>query len=174
MLPLFLWITSMTKRGESRNVLVEAARLSRGEISPLEDLKVGDWDALVLPGGYGAALQLSSWAKEGASCRMNASLERIIKEFYQAQKPIAAICISPVLLAKALGGKKITVTIGSEASTAEEIQKTGALHENCEVTDYVTDRENRVITTPAYMCAAKPHEVFEGISKAMKELAALC
>lgn len=147
-----------------RNVLVEAARIARGQIHDLATLHSKDFDALVLPGGFGAATQLSSWAKEGAKCSVNKDLEKLILEFHEASKPIGAICIAPVILAKVLGHKKVTVTIGDDASTISEILKTGAQHEECPVDDYITDRETKVVTTPAYMYGdAKPNQVFAGI-----------
>ncbi len=157
--------------GESRNVMKEAARIARGKIQDLKDLKASRYDALALPGGFGAALHLCNWAKVGAKCEVHPEVERVVKEFYQAEKPIAAICIAPALIARVLGNKGLTLTIGNDAETAAEITKTGAVHENCAVTDFVTDREHRVITTPAYMYDdAKPFEVFTGVRKAIREL----
>ena len=96
-------------------------------------------------------------------------MQKAIEAFYSQSKPIAAICIAPVILAKVLGSKGVTVTIGNDKKTASEIQKTGAHHESCPVTDFITDREHKIITTPAYMYDAKPHEVFRGISGLGKE-----
>lgn len=160
-----------TPTTEQRNILKESARIARGHIHDLKDLSTKDFDAVAFPGGYGAALHLCNWAQKGAACSVHPEVERILKEFYQSKKPIAAICISPVIIAKVLGAHGITVTIGNDKETATEIEKTGAIHENCDVDDYVTDREHRVITTPAYMFGqAKPHQVFSGIRKAIKEL----
>ncbi len=157
--------------GESRNALLETARIARGDVQPLEKLKAKDFDALAIPGGFGAALNLCTWAKDGANCEVDAQAERAINEFYMAEKPIAAICIAPVLLAKVLGEEGITVTTGDDKEVAAEIQKTGALHETCRVDDFITDRAHRIITTPAYMYGdAKPFEVFTGVRKAIREL----
>jgi enhancing lycopene biosynthesis protein 2 len=154
-----------------RNVLTESARIARGEISDLNDLNVKDFDAIAFPGGYGAAKNLSNWAQKGAAGEVLPKIESLLRDFHAAGKPIAAICIAPHLVAKALGKKGVTVTIGDDPETAGEINKTGAHHENCPVNDYVTDRENKVITTPAYMYEnAKPHEVFQGIAGLAKEL----
>jgi enhancing lycopene biosynthesis protein 2 len=155
---------------EKRSVLKEAARISRGNIKPLNELQSKNFDGIVFPGGMGAALNLSSWGREGAKCKVEPDVERAIKEFYAEQKPIAAICIAPALIAKVLGPKNVTVTIGNDSNTAAEIEKAGAIHEVCAVDDFVTDRDHRVITTPAYMYAdAQPFEVFNGIRKAMQE-----
>lgn len=156
--------------GDTRNVMTEASRISRGHIESLNQLQAKDFDGLVLPGGFGAALHLSTWAKDGASCKVNLNMERVLNEFYDAEKPIAAICIAPALVAKVLGKKGITVTIGEDEGTAAEIIETGAQHESCKVDDYVTDRDHRIITTPAYMFDdATPFAVFTGIRKAIRE-----
>jgi enhancing lycopene biosynthesis protein 2 len=157
--------------GETRNVLTESARIARGQIHPLGELRADAFDAIVFPGGFGAALHLCNWAKEGAKCTVHPQAERVIQEFYQAEKPIAAICIAPALIARVLGQQGITVTIGVDKPTAAEIAKTGAEHIICAVDDFVTDREHRVITTPAYMYGdALACQVFSGVRKAMREL----
>ena len=161
-----------TSEGESaeRNILAEAARISRGNVKPLTDLKVDDFDALVMPGGFGAAKNLSKFATAGSGGEILLSVKEAIQGFHAESKPVGAICISPALVAMSLGDKGVELTIGNDKDTAAEIEKTGAVHVDCEVTDYVTDRENKVITTPAYMYDAKPHEVFTGIRNMLKEL----
>lgn len=156
--------------GEKRNAMEEAARIARGEVKDLQDLKAQDFDGLAFAGGFGAALNLSDWANKGSQCEVNPEVVRVIKEFHQQSKPIGAVCIAPTLLAKVLGSKGIEITIGEDQETASEIQKTGAQHVNCPVDDYVTDRLGKVLTSPAYMYDAKPHEVFKGISGMAKEL----
>jgi enhancing lycopene biosynthesis protein 2 len=160
------------KTGEHRNLLEEAARIARGRIHDLKTLHADRFDGIVFPGGFGVALNLCSWAQQGAGCSVNADIQRVIEEFYAAKKPILAICISPALIARVLGPQGVTVTIGESGDpTADEIRKTGAVHEDCVVDDFVTDREHRVITTPAYMFKdAKPSEVFTGIRKAVREM----
>lgn len=157
--------------GTKRNVLKESARIARSEVSPLASLSAKDFDGIVFPGGFGAAKNLSNWAEKGATCDVNEDVKRVILEFFEASKPIGACCIAPVLLAKVLGKKKVTLTIGDDAATAAEIQKTGAQHEECPVDDYISDRETKVVTTPAYMYGnAKPNEVFAGIFGMVHEL----
>lgn len=157
--------------GESRIVSHEAARISRGHIRVLSALRASDFDAVTFPGGYGAALNLCTWAVAGAKCDVLPDVERVLNEFYMAEKPIGAICIAPALVARVLGGEGITLTIGDDEETAAELQKTGAIHEKCAVDDFVTDREHRIISTPAYMFDnATPAEVFTGVRKAMMEL----
>lgn len=156
---------------EKRNLMCEAARITRSEISPLEQLYANDFDALALPGGYGAAVHLSTWANDGAKCSVDPVLSKIILDFHSQSKPIAAICIAPVILAKLLGPYHVCLTLGEAGDIINEVEKTGAIHELCPVTDFITDRENKVITTPAYMTeTAKPHQVFKGISGLAKEL----
>jgi len=155
---------------EKRNIMFEAARISRSAMQDLKDLNANDFDGLALPGGYGAALHLSNWAEAGSKCQVHPQVEKAIQDFYKQSKPIAAICIAPTLVAKVLGSHGVTLTAGNDTETAKEIEKTGALHESCPVTDYITDREHKVLSTPAYMYGtAKPHEVFQGISGLVKE-----
>lgn len=156
---------------EKRNVMMESARITRSHIKPLSDLNPDQFDGLALPGGYGAALHLCNWAAKGAACEVRPELQSAIEKFYKQSKPIAAICIAPVIIAKVLGKHRVTVTIGDDKETEMEIQKTGAVHEYCPVDDFITDRSCKVITTPAYMYDdAKPDQVFTGISGLAKEL----
>lgn len=154
---------------EKRNLKLEAARITRSQIKDLKILSPKEFDGLAFPGGFGAALHLSNWAEAGSACQIHPLVEKTILDFYEQSKPIAAICIAPALIAKVLGRNKVTVTLGTDTALAKEIEKTGALHENCPVTDYITDREHKIMTTPAYMHEAKPHEVFQGISGLVKE-----
>jgi len=157
--------------GQKRNALQEAARIARGEIQSLEKLHAKDFDALAFPGGYGAALHLCDFAEKGSGGAIDPQVVRIVKEFSESRKPIAAICIAPAIMALAFGGKGVNVTIGDDAGTASEIEKTGAKHQPCAVENYIVDRSNRVITTPAYMFgSAKPHQIFAGVSGAIAEL----
>lgn len=155
---------------QTRNVMQEAARISRGQVMDLVNLNPFEFDGLALPGGYGAALHLCDWAKKGSACDVLPAAQKAIEAFYKSEKPILAICIAPALIAKVLGHHGLTLTIGKDKETAQEIEKTGAHHEECAVDDYVTDREHKVVTTPAYMYDdAKPCEVFIGIRGAAKE-----
>jgi enhancing lycopene biosynthesis protein 2 len=157
--------------GQKRNVMQEAARIARGDIQPLEDLNVQDFDALAFPGGFGAALHLCDFAEKGSGGQIDPQIARVVQAFHQEGKPIAAICIAPAIMALALGKTGINLTIGEDAGTASELEKTGAKHQNCAVEKYVVDQSNKVITTPAYMYGtAKPHQIFEGVSGAIAEL----
>lgn len=166
-------INHLTKENssEKRSVLQESARIARSDVKNIAALKEADFDGLAFPGGFGAAKNLSNWAEKGAQCEVHPEVRRIILDFYNASKPIAAACIAPVLLAKVLGDKKPTLTIGDDAGTAAEIQKTGTIHEECPVDDYISDRETKIVTTPAYMYGnAKPNQVFAGIFGMAHEL----
>lgn len=145
---------------EKRNVLVEAARIARGNIKDLSMLKVIDFDAIVFPGGFGVAKNLFTYAIEGINAKVNSEVERIIKETHTVGKPIGALCISPVLIAKVLKG--ITVTVGQDKSTAGDVVKMGANHINAIQTDVVSDRKNKIFTTPCYMLDASIADIAEG------------
>lgn len=156
---------------EKRSLLAESARIARGHVSDIKKLHAKDFDAIAFPGGYGAAKNLSNWAEKGSACEVNPEVKRVIEEFHAASKPIGAVCISPVLVAKVLGKFKPTLTIGDDAATAAEMVKAGAVHEECPVDDYISDRETKVVSTPAYMYGdAKPNEVFKGIFGLAHEL----
>ncbi len=164
-------LTGDSSEKDTRQAMAEAARISRGRVKNLSQLKADDYDALVLPGGFGVAQHLCTWAQDGANCDVLSDAERVIQDFHQQSKPIGAWCIAPALVAKVLGSHRVSVTIGEQKEVAQEIEKTGAQHVNCSVDDFVTDRENKVITTPAYMYdGANAFEVFTGIRKATQEL----
>jgi len=157
--------------GETRNVLVESARIARGEIDDLKDVKGTDYDAFILPGGFGAAKNLCTFATEGAGCSVNPEVDRVLKEANDAGKPIGFICIAPAIGAKVFGDRGVKVTIGHDAGTAEAINKTGATHIESDATGVVVDDSMNVVSTPAYMEAANPAQVFEGISALIKNIA---
>jgi enhancing lycopene biosynthesis protein 2 len=155
---------------QTRNVLKEAARIARGNISNLKNLMAKDFDAIVFPGGMGTAVTFCTFVHEGAKCSVLPEVRRVILEFHEQEKPIGAICIAPALIACALR-EAITITIGNDRETSAELQKTGAHHETCAVDDFISDREHKIVTTPAYMYNdAKPFEIFAGIRKAIGEL----
>ncbi len=155
---------------EKRNVMLESARISRGQIQDINSLVAKDFDGIAFPGGFGAALNLCTWATKGSQCDVLPEVQRVIEDFHKQGKPIGAVCIAPALIAKVLGKHKITVTLGNDKETIQEILKTGAQHEVCPVEDFITDRHNKIVTTPAYMYGtAKPHQVFNGIQAMIHE-----
>jgi enhancing lycopene biosynthesis protein 2 len=155
--------------GVMRNALVEGARIARGKIRDIAGVTAADIDALVLPGGFGAAKNLCNFAVKGAGAEVLPEVSRLLKEMVVAQKPICAICIAPALVAAALGKECAPrLTIGTDEGTAAAITQTGSTHVNCPVTEFVVDEKNRIISTPAYMLAGSISEAYEGIDKAVK------
>jgi enhancing lycopene biosynthesis protein 2 len=158
--------------GERRNVLVESARIARGDIVDLARLRTADVDAIIFPGGYGAATNLSTFGKQGPECSVNAEVERVVKEMLAARKPIGVICIAPAMLARIVGrqapGAKLT--IGTDRDTAAAVERMGAAHVSCAVAGIVVDEKNRIVSTPAYMLGKGPAAVFEGIRKLVAEV----
>jgi len=164
-------LTGQPAPGQRRNMLEEAARIARGKIRDLATVKAADLDGLVMPGGYGAAKNLCTYATEGIRCSVNPEVARIVGEMRAAGKPIAAICIAPVLLTKILGKDvAATVTIGTDTATANDIGQLGGRHMNCHVRDFVADKANKIVTTPAYMLAQSIGEAAAGIDKAVRAL----
>ncbi len=157
--------------GEKRSVLAESARIARGKIRDIKGVTATELDAIVFPGGFGAAKNLCDFALKGASASVNPDVSRLLKEMAAARKPIGAICIAPALVAAVLGRQfSPTVTVGTDAGTAAEIDKTGATHQVCPVTEFVIDRKNKLVTTPAYMLATRISEVADGIDTCVKEV----
>lgn len=150
--------------GEKRNVLVESARLARGDIAPLQELDATDFDAVILPGGFGAAKNLSNFAEAGSDMEPLEALVACMQEFHEARKPIGLMCIAPALAPKLLGSG-IAVTVGHDPGVAGAISAMGGLHRSCGVEDIVVDFENRVVSTPAYMLATRISEAATGIFK---------
>ena len=160
--------------GATRNVLVESARIARGNIKDIAGVTAGELDALIFPGGFGAALNLCDFGKVGAAASVNPQVARLVREVHVAGKPIGAICIAPALIAAILGKEAApTVTIGTDAGTAAEIDKTGAKHQDCPVTEFVVDQKNRVVTTPAYMLGQRISDVATGIEKCVAAVIAM-
>ncbi|MBL8761366.1 MAG: isoprenoid biosynthesis glyoxalase ElbB [Phycisphaerae bacterium] len=161
----------------SRNVLEESARIARGKIAPLASLKAADFDALVFPGGFGAAKNLCDFAAKGPECSVQSNVARTLREFHAAKKPIGLCCIAPVLAARVLGttsgGPGCTLTIGSDPSTAAALSKMGASNIDHRVTEAHLDAKNLIVSTPAYMCESGPFGVFTGIGALVDELAKL-
>lgn len=166
-------LTGDVAQGESRNVLVESARIARGSIRDIATVKADEIDALILPGGFGAAKNLCDFAVQGSSCTVDEGVARLVREVYAAGKPIAAVCIAPALIAQVLGGEHPSLTIGSDFETAEALENMGAKHTVCPVRECVIDEKHKIITTPAYMLAQSMAEAADGIEKTVKELARL-
>ncbi|WP_342323370.1 isoprenoid biosynthesis glyoxalase ElbB [Kosakonia sp. BYX6] len=157
---------------ESRNVLIEAARITRGNIQTLAQASANDLDALIVPGGFGAAKNLSNFASLGSDCVVNGELKTLALEMHQAGKPLGFMCIAPAMLPK-IFDFPLRLTIGTDIDTVEVLEEMGAEHVPCPVGDIVIDEENKVVTTPAYMLAEDIAQAATGIEKLVARVLAL-
>jgi enhancing lycopene biosynthesis protein 2 len=151
--------------GEARNVLAEAGRIARGAVVDIASVRAGDLDALVFPGGYGAAKNLCTFAKDGAKLTVNADVARLVRELAAAGKPMGFICIAPVIAAKVLGADHPQLTIGTDPDTAAALEALGARHVARAVDEIVVDERLKVVSTPAYMLGPSIAPVAAGIEK---------
>jgi len=165
-------LTGEPMEGESRNVMVEAARIARGNVLDLSGAKAVDYDALLVPGGFGAAKNLCNFAVAGAQMEVQADFLQVARDFHQAGKPIGLICIAPVMAA-AICGEGTRCTIGNDADTAAAIEAMGGEHLECPVREARVDAARKMVTTPAYMLAGSVSEAYAGISDCVKEVLAL-
>jgi enhancing lycopene biosynthesis protein 2 len=156
----------------SRNVLIEAARITRGEIQPLASAQAEDLDALIVPGGFGAAKNLSNFASQGAECQVDNDLIALAQAMHQSGKPLGFMCIAPAMLPK-IFNFPLRITIGTDIDTGEVLEAMGAEHIPCPVDDIVVDEENKVVTTPAYMLAQNIAEAATGIEKLVSRVLVL-
>lgn len=153
---------------ETRNVLVESARIARGKIEPLANFDADTVDGLIFPGGFGAAKNLSSFAFDGPECTVNGEVASAIKAMVSKGKPVGALCISPVILAKVLGD--VQVTIGQDAGTAKAVESLGAKHLNTNHGEVAVDEKYKVVTTPCYMLDANIAQIGEGAENVVKAM----
>jgi enhancing lycopene biosynthesis protein 2 len=149
-----------TPTNESRNVLVESARIARGNIMPLEKLNIREFDALLFPGGFGVAKNLCNYALQGSDCEVIPAVAALIRETVSLRKPIGALCISPVLLARILGD--VTVTVGPDEADARHVQAMGAKHVVTRHGDVIVDEKYRLFTTPCYQLQSDIVQIAEG------------
>ena len=158
--------------GETRNVLTEAARICRGRITDIADVSPEEIDALIFPGGFCAAKNLSDFAVAGERAEANPQVQRLVQGMLAARKPIGAMCIAPAMLAAALKGSGVeaSVTVGTDAATAKSIEAMGAAHVSCPVEEFRVDREHLIVTTPAYMLAGRITEAAAGIDGLVSEV----
>lgn len=149
---------------ETRNVLIEAARIARGSIFPLAQANADELDALIVPGGFGAAKNLSTFASQGSECHVDSALQALAQRMHALGKPLGFMCIAPAMLPK-IFDFPLRLTIGTDIDTAEEIEEMGGEHVPCPVDDIVVDEDNKIVTTPAYMVAQNIAEAATGIDK---------
>ena len=160
---------------EFRNVLVESARIARGNIKDLAEIRGEDLDALIIPGGLGVAKNLSDYAMSGSECSVNPDVYRLVVEMLISKKPIGAICIAPAMMSKILSEQNLSanLTVGSDAATSKDIEAMGSQHQNCSTMEVVVDVKNKIVSTPAYMDAKSISEVAEGIEKLVNEIVSM-
>jgi len=156
---------------ETRNVLIEAARIARGKIQPLSEFNSADFDGLVFPGGFGAAKNLSSFAFDGPACSINGDVEIAIKKMAEAKKPIGALCISPVIMAKIFDN--VNLTIGQDKDTANAVETMGANHKSTSHGEVVVDDNYKLVTTPCYMLDANIVQIGDGADAVVKTMVRL-
>lgn len=156
--------------GEVRDLYTEAARIARGNIKPLAEYTPDDYDALALPGGMGAARNLSSYAFEAEKMDVRFDVQQAILQTYQVEKPILAMCIAPMVLAKVLGPYGVTLTLGQTCEASRVAETLGAKHQCCQATEVCIDHQHHVYTTPAYMVATRISEIFAGAENLVKAL----
>lgn len=153
---------------EKRNVLIESARIARGNISDLKSYNAADFDALIMPGGFGVAKNLSDFAFNGPDCSVNPDVERAVKSTHIAGKPIGALCIAPVVIAKLVGDAELTV--GQDEATIEGIEKMGGKHVKTTHGEVIHDTKNNIFTTPCYMLDANIGQIYDGASAIVKAI----
>lgn len=156
---------------ETRNVLIEAARIARGDILDLKEFNVDDFDGIVFPGGLGAVTNWCDFAAKGTDCDINSGIRKVIRQCYDKGLVIGAMCIAPAMVAMVLADKKIHFTLGAGGAMAQKLEQLGVVHEEVGVTEVCVDRENRICTTPAYMLATNMTDVCQG---AQNLIGAMC
>ena len=166
-------LTQEVAPGETRNVLVESARIARGAIRDMAEVNADGVDGVIIPGGFGAAKNLCDFAVKGPECTAHPEVVRFLKSVREAGKPIGAVCIAPALLARIFGEEKPEITIGSDPDTASALEKMGASHAACKVSEIHVDPDRRMVTTPAYMLAGSISEAASGIEKLVAEVVAM-
>ncbi|WP_036768388.1 isoprenoid biosynthesis glyoxalase ElbB [Photorhabdus australis] len=155
--------------GEKRNVLQESARISRGKIKPLSQANADEFDALIIPGGFGVVKNLCDFAVKEVDCEINKDLLSLVRAMHKQHKPMGFMCIAPVMLPKLLN-KPVKLTIGHDPNTVAQIEKMGGIHVACKVDEIVVDLENKIVTTPAYMLAESISQAEAGINKLVRKV----
>lgn len=156
---------------EKRNMLVEAARISRGGVQAIDELNCADYDALIIPGGFGVAKSLCTFAFEGAKAAVRTDVKRVVREMADLKKPIGAVCIAPALVGLCFPDRGLELTLGAVGEASQELEKLGHRHFATGANECHVDRTNRIVSTPAYMIEDAPlYTIFVGIQKMVQEL----
>ncbi len=153
---------------EQRNVLIESARIARGNILDLAEFNADTVDGLIIPGGFGAAKNLCTYAFDGSDCSVNKDVENAVKTMYAAGKPIGALCIAPVILARILDN--VELTIGQDEATAKNITKMGGRHTTTLQGEITVDTDNKLVTTPCYMLDSRVDQIGQGADKLVEAM----
>jgi enhancing lycopene biosynthesis protein 2 len=173
---VFNHFEKVESRAERRNAIFEAARIARGEIREISTVSMDELDALILPGGQGAVRTLCDYAEKGTGCAIDPQVERLLKEALAQRKPIGALCIAPVVVARAFrgaAGVRLKLTIGNDIEAARAIEAFGAVHVPREATELCVDVTYRVVSTPCYMLAQRISEVEVGVNRLVEEVLAM-
>ncbi len=157
---------------EERNILVEAARIARGEIEDIKNVDINNLDAVIIPGGFGVAKNLCDYAFKGSDCTVVPEVLDFVTKIIEYKKPLGAVCIAPMLVSKICEniGVSASLTIGTNENTAKDVQEMGNTHKACQVKEFYVDKENKIVSTPAYMLGQRISEVAIGIDKAVEAL----
>lgn len=165
-------LTNQPAEKDERNILVESARLVRGKIKPITEAHIANYDAVIIPGGFGAVNNLCDWADKGSDFSFNPEVGNFIQQAIQAHKPMGFICIAPVMIPKLFQNAQLT--IGNDPALAKQLEAENATHVNCQATDVVVDAQHKIVSTPANMVANGIDEVYIGIHKLIQAVARLC
>ena len=169
--PVYTYLDNTGKTGEMRDLYAEAARIARGNIADLADYSPADYDGLALPGGMGAARNLSSFDAEGEKMSVLPLVEKAILATVEAKKPVCAMCIAPIILARVLGSRGVKLTLGQPCAASQAAESWGAVQIDCNPTDIAVDEDLKVVTTPAYMVASRISEIFDGADNMIEAFA---
>jgi enhancing lycopene biosynthesis protein 2 len=159
---------------ETRNVLVESARIARGQITDLTEIDSFDLDGLIFPGGFGAAKNLCDYAFKGVECEVIPEVAHVINSFHLEGKPIGFMCITPVIAARLFDDENIELTIGNDTQTAADIVAMGAVHVDTPVDSIVVSSRGKIVSTPAYMLGPSISDVAKGIEALVNKVLELC
>lgn len=159
---------------EKRNMLIESARIARGDVLPITQLDVRQFTGLIIPGGFGVAKNLCNFASLGSKGTVCADVTKVLEAFLAARKPVGAVCIAPAVLALAFKGRELELTVGPTSEASQEIEKLGHKHFVCRPDRCHVDSTHAIVSTPAYMYDKAPlHEIFDGIRMMVAEMANL-
>jgi len=162
--------TNQQVKNEERNVIIESARIARGNIRTIKDVSASELDGLILPGGIGAMKNLCNFAVKGMNMEVDRDLEKLLIEMHSQKKPLGFMCIAPIIAAKVFAQEHPTLTIGNDSVTASKIEAFGAKHVDCPVDDIVFDDNTLIVTTPAYMLGPSISYIAVGIEKLVNKV----